>query len=75
MISELEHVLDLGEFISYNRAWDFVRDLENVKDKIDALVKDGQAERALSLYHSFSHYYILQVSRILRLYLTMLDNI
>ena len=53
LISVLECALDPGEFIPYNRAWDFVRDLENVKDKIDALVKDGQAERAVSLYEIF----------------------
>lgn len=50
LISELEGALDLGEFISYNRSWDFVRSLEEVKHKIDALVKEGQAERAVSLY-------------------------
>ncbi len=53
LISELEGALDLGEFVSYNRSWDFVRDLEDVKHKIDALVKDGQAERAVSLYELF----------------------
>jgi uncharacterized Zn finger protein len=52
-ISLLERALDLGEFISYGRSWDFVRDLEDVKNKIDALVKDGQAERAVSLYKLF----------------------
>jgi len=52
-VSELESSLDLGEFISYNRSWDFVRDLEDVKHKIDALVKEGQAERAVSLYKLF----------------------
>jgi hypothetical protein len=34
LISVLEHALDLGEFVSYNRSWDFVRDLEDVKHKI-----------------------------------------
>ncbi len=53
MISVLERALDLGEFISYNRSWDFVRDLEDVKHKIDALVKEGHAERAVSLYEIF----------------------
>ncbi len=53
MISVLESALDLGEFVSYNRSWDFVKDLEDVKHKIDALVKDGQAERAVSLYKLF----------------------
>ena len=53
LVSEIEHALNLGEFISYGRSWDFVRDLEDVKHKIDALVKDGQAERAVSLYKLF----------------------
>ena len=53
MISVLEHALDLGEFISYNHSWDFVRSLEEVKQKIDDLVKDGQAERAVGLYEIF----------------------
>ena len=37
MISVLEHALDLGEFIPYDRSWDFVRDLEEEKGKIDAI--------------------------------------
>ena len=53
LISVLERALDLGEFISYNRSWDFVRDLEDVKQKIDALVKDRQAERDVGLYEIF----------------------
>ena len=53
LISVLECALGLGEFISYDRSWDFVRDLEDVKHKIDALVKDGQAARAVSLYELF----------------------
>ena len=53
LISVLERALDLGEFISYNRSWDFVQGLEDVKHKIDVLVKDGQAERAVSLYEIF----------------------
>ena len=53
LISVLERALDLGEFITYNRSWDFVRSLEDEKHKIDALVKDGQAERAVSLYEIF----------------------
>jgi len=53
LLSVLEGALDLGEFISYHRSWDFVQGLEDVKHKIDALVKDGQAERAVSLYEIF----------------------
>jgi len=40
LILVLERALDLGEFISYNRSWDFVRSLEDVKHKIDTLVKN-----------------------------------
>jgi hypothetical protein len=53
LVSVLEHALDLGEFIPYDRSWDFVRSLEDVKHQIDALVKDEQAERAVSLYEIF----------------------
>jgi uncharacterized Zn finger protein len=52
-ISVLEGALDLSEFISYNRSWDFVRGLEDVKLKIDDLVKNGQADRAVRLYEIF----------------------
>ena len=52
-ISALEGTLDLGEFISYDRAWDFVRNLEDAKLKIDDLVKNGQADRAVRLYEIF----------------------
>jgi hypothetical protein len=37
LVWALESALDLGEFVSYNHSWDFVRDLEDVKHKIDAL--------------------------------------
>ncbi len=53
LISVLDCALDLGEFISYHRSWDFVRSLKDVKHKIDALVKEGNAERAVSLYEIF----------------------
>ena len=53
LISVLECALDLGEFIPYNRSWDFVRGLEEVKHKIDTIVKDGQAERVVSRYEIF----------------------
>ena len=49
VVSEIERALDLGQFISYNRSWDFVRELEDSKKKIDALVKNGEAERAVGL--------------------------
>lgn len=52
-ISEIEHALNFGEFITYDRSWDFVQTLENEKHKVDNLVRDGQAERAVSLYEIF----------------------
>ena len=53
VVSEIERALDLGQFISYNRSWDFVRELEDSKKRIDALVKNGEAERAVGLYKMF----------------------
>jgi uncharacterized Zn finger protein len=53
VVSEIERALDLGQFISYNRSWDFVRELEDSKKRIDALVKNGEAERAVGLYEMF----------------------
>lgn len=34
LISRIELVLDLGQFISYNQSWDFVHDLEDIKTNI-----------------------------------------
>ncbi|MBW2635425.1 MAG: hypothetical protein JRE14_15165, partial [Deltaproteobacteria bacterium] len=53
LVSAIEQTLDLGQFISYNRSWEFVRSLEDEKHKIDALVNNGQAQRAVSLYEIF----------------------
>lgn len=53
VVSEIERALDLGQFISYKRSWDFVRELEDSKKRIDALVKNGEAERAVGLYEMF----------------------
>ena len=49
----LEQALDLGQFVSYSQSWDFVRDLERAKGTLDALVDQGEAERAVSLYETF----------------------
>ena len=43
LISQIEKALDLGQFISYNQSWDFVHDLEGIKDKTDDLVESGAA--------------------------------
>ena len=53
VVLEIERVLDLGQFISYNRSWDFVRELEDTEKRIDALVKNGEAKRAVGLYEMF----------------------
>ncbi len=53
LISQIELVLDLGQFISYNQSWDFVHDLEDIKNKIDDLIESGEASRAVRLYEMF----------------------
>ena len=53
LISQIERALDLGQFISYNQSWDFVRDLEDTKDKIDDLMESGESDRAVRLYELF----------------------
>ncbi|MDD4890520.1 MAG: hypothetical protein PHU85_11385 [Phycisphaerae bacterium] len=49
----IEAALRLGEFISYNRSWDFVSRLEEVKGQVDGLLAGGQADRASDLYELF----------------------
>jgi len=53
LISRIELALNLGQFISYNQSWDFVHDLEDIKDKIDDLMESGEADRAFRLYELF----------------------
>jgi hypothetical protein len=53
LISQIEQALDLGQFISYNQSWDFVHDLEDIKDKIDDLMESGEADRAVRMYELF----------------------
>ncbi|MBU0988815.1 MAG: hypothetical protein KJ823_01370, partial [Proteobacteria bacterium] len=53
LISRIELALDLGQFISYNLSWDFVHDLEDIKNKIDALIESGEADRVVPLYELF----------------------
>ncbi len=53
LLLEIERALGLGQFISYNQSWEFVRELEDTKKRIDALVKNGEAERAVGLYELF----------------------
>jgi len=53
LTSQIELVLDLGQFISYNQSWDFVHDLEDIKEKIDDLMESGEADRTVRLYEMF----------------------
>ena len=49
---EIENVLNLGQYISYNSAWDFVEDLEKVDAKIKTFQKNHPIE-AVALYELF----------------------
>jgi len=49
----IEEAVRLGEFISYNRSWDFVSNLEHVKGLLDGLLAEGQADHAVDLYEVF----------------------
>ena len=53
MISQIELALDLDQFISYKQSWDFVHDLEDTKSKIDDLMENGEADRAVRIYEMF----------------------
>jgi len=53
LIGQIEDALRLDTFIPYNRASNFIHDLERVKSKIDTLVKNGKAKQAVYLYEIF----------------------
>ncbi|HOZ49895.1 MAG TPA: hypothetical protein PK468_25055, partial [Candidatus Hydrogenedentes bacterium] len=53
LLKAIEHALDLGQFVSYKQTWDFVNNLDRIKDQINALVDEGEAERAVRLYELF----------------------
>lgn len=53
LIQAIEGALAPGTFIAYGRSWDFVRNLDGVKDQLDAMVKAGQARQAVDLYETF----------------------
>ena len=48
LVSAMEISLDPGRFISYGEVRGFINDLEEIKHQIDNLVKQGNAERAVS---------------------------
>lgn len=49
----VEGALLPGQFIRYDRAFEFVRGLEKVKSQIDVLLGHREAERAVGLYEVF----------------------
>lgn len=53
LVREIEQALDPGEFIPYRQAWKFVQHLENIGGKIEKLVENGEAAKAVSLYEIF----------------------
>lgn len=54
LIDTIERTLNLGQYISYKYAWDFIHDLENLKQNIDDLLKEDP-ERAVRLYEILLH--------------------
>jgi hypothetical protein len=52
LIKEIEVAIDLGNFVSHYESDNFVKCLEVVKARIDALVK-SDAKRAINLYEVF----------------------
>ncbi|MHB1377768.1 MAG: hypothetical protein ACYCXB_10190 [Candidatus Humimicrobiaceae bacterium] len=53
LIEQIEEALSFDTFISYGNVEAFIDDLERVKDNIDALLQDGKAKQAVTLYEIF----------------------
>ncbi|NQT58649.1 MAG: hypothetical protein HQ557_06665 [Bacteroidetes bacterium] len=53
MASEIEDALDLGSYISYQQVWDYVDNLNDVKERIDDMVMEATARQCVSLYVMF----------------------
>jgi tetratricopeptide (TPR) repeat protein len=49
----IEAALRPGRFISYNAVWDFVRGTEEVATKVRALIDEGHAGEAVTLFETF----------------------
>ena len=49
----IEDALRIGTFIDYRRGWDFVEDVEAVREKIVPLIERGEAARAVDLLETF----------------------
>ena len=54
LIGKIEREFTFGQFISYNCAYDFIRDLEDLKNEI-ADIASSSPERAVALYEVFLH--------------------
>ena len=54
LVNTIECALNLGEYISYKYAYDFIHELEDAKECVDDLVKENP-ERAVYLYEVFLH--------------------
>jgi len=56
LVKNIERALRPGKFVSYGQSWDFIRDLEEAKKGIDALVAEAArwfASRKYICLHSF----------------------
>jgi tetratricopeptide (TPR) repeat protein len=53
LLAAIEQELMPGSFVRYGDMFDFVRDLEQVEEKLAALAKSGAAARAVDLYELF----------------------
>lgn len=53
LMTAIEHALFSGHFIAYGQMFHFAEGLDLAKNQVDALVKQGQAQRAVSLYEVF----------------------
>lgn len=53
LIKRIEYALRLGEFVAYSESWDFARELDETKSKVDVLANGGEAERAIGLCEIF----------------------
>ncbi|HOW70627.1 MAG TPA: hypothetical protein PKY77_08505 [Phycisphaerae bacterium] len=53
LMTAIEHALFPGQFIPYGQMFHFAEGLDLAKNQVDALVKQGQSQRAVDLYEVF----------------------
>ena len=53
LVQAIERSLAPGTYMPYGRSWDLVRDLDKVKDQLDAMVKANKARQAVEVYEVF----------------------